>query len=795
MMWKHVSVHEDKYTCEICSEVQESAYKYSVHLIEHIGDNKYTCPLCSYVTRRKSSIALHINSIHLKRYPYYCKHCGKGYHDAVTYTAHEQMHVGDHSVTCIVCQRSFAYTRNLIHHQIRYHKVTTIDVQVKNQCEICKKYYTSPVTLRRHKQVHEINVSDARPNLCEWCGKHFKDSATLKHHERIHTGYKPHKCSYCEKVFSRKAYLVLHERTHSGEKPYCCDHCGKRFNQPTTLKIHVRSHTGERPYSCHLTAAVDFIPITSIKKKYKKRKRGPPWFCEKCQKLFKNRAALYDHKREAHIQLPKDHLSSYTYNEDTERFTCKICKIEMKLKERMVSHVLTHEEKFTCKICDAIIYSAYKYSVHVQKHNKDDGYQCPFCVYSSTRPSGIFVHINRMHLGRFAYMCKHCGKGFDDVVMHREHEASHEKSQSVSCIVCKKEFAFTRSRGRSRKTKQKGCIWSCKQCDLKFETRRYLTEHRRKSHKKTTHMHTFKDNVIYKYLFNKTTNLYSCKTCDHETKDKDEIKEHVLTHEEKFECTMCKETFYDAYKYCLHVKKHDEIDRDYKCPLCNYATPRRTSISQHINMTHLKKYLYNCQFCGKGFCDVMIYKEHENMHLGGGEPIRCVVCQKTYSFTRNLIQHQIKIHKVPILGVLAKNQCRVCKRIYSKTSTLENHMKIHDRSVPKPKTHLCDTCGKGFAQRSKLVLHHRVHTGYKPHKCSYCSKCFTQREYLVMHERVHSGEKPYCCVYCGKCFNQEAPLRIHVRTHTGEKPYVCRLCSRAFVSNASLKLHLTKCAG
>lgn len=358
----------------------------------------------------------------------------------------------------------------------------------------------------------------------------------------------------------------------------------------------------------------------------------------------------------------------------------------------------------------------------------------------------------------------------------------------ITKIIC-------RSPRRSRKSREKSSIWSCKRCDLKFKTRRYLAEHRRTKHRKTTNMHAFKDNVIYKYLFNERANLYSCKTCDHETDDKDEINEHVLTHEEKFECAACKEIFYDAYKYCLHVKKHDRIDLDYKCPLCSYVTSRRTSISQHINMTHLKKYLYNCQFCGKGFCDVMIYREHENMHLGGGAPIRCIVCKKTYSFTRNLVQHQIKIHKVPILGVLAKNQCRVCKRVYSKTSTLENHMKIHDRSVPKPKTHLCDTCGKGFAQRSKLVLHHRVHTGYKPYKCSYCSKCFTQREYLVMHERVHSGEKPYCCAYCGKRFNQEAPLRIHVRTHTGEKPYVCRWCSRGFVSNASLKVHLSKCSG
>ncbi|GJQ79046.1 hypothetical protein Trydic_g205 [Trypoxylus dichotomus] len=251
-MREHFLVHEEKFTCEVCSEVQYSAYRYSLHLSEHSGDGKYICPICRYVTSRKHSIAKHINTIHLRKYLYYCKHCGKGFHDVVTYTEHEKLHVGTNSVTCVVCQKQFSYTRNLTLHQTRYHRVTTIDMRLENQCHICKKSYSKSSTLKNHMRSHEVNTSKARPHLCEWCGKHFNDKGTLNHHNRIHTGYKPYKCSYCEKAFSRKGYLVLHERTHSGEKPYCCDHCGKRFNQPTSLRVHVRSHTGERPYSCHL---------------------------------------------------------------------------------------------------------------------------------------------------------------------------------------------------------------------------------------------------------------------------------------------------------------------------------------------------------------------------------------------------------------------------------------------------------------------------------------------------------------------------------------------------------------
>ncbi|KRT82947.1 zinc finger protein [Oryctes borbonicus] len=315
-----------------------------------------------------------------------------------------------------------------------------------------------------------------------------------------------------------------------------------------------------------------------------------------------------------------------------------------------------------------------------------------------------------------------------------------------------------------------------------------MVEHRRCKHSFPL------ESLEYKYIYSSVDDSYTCKTCDTEMKTKEEVEVHMLTHEDKFVCGVCDDVFYSANKYSIHLRKHTDVEL-YKCPLCDYSTSRRTSISIHINRIHLKKFLYHCQFCGKGFQDVVTFKEHENIHMGA-DPLVCVVCDKKFSFTRNLVMHQVRNHTVTILGVPIKThlkQCQMCKKTYSKTATLERHMKTHDKTIPKEKTHLCDTCGKGFARKDKLILHYRVHTGYKPYKCSYCEKSFTKKDYLVMHERIHSGEKPYCCVYCGKCFNQDASLRIHVRSHTGERPYICRICNNGFVSRAALNLHVYNC--
>lgn len=348
----------------------------------------------------------------------------------------------------------------------------------------------------------------------------------------------------------------------------------------------------------------------------------------------------------------------------------------------------------------------------------------------------------------------------------------------------KKKTAVSNKNRRDSKTTKNS--FECERCNLVFRNRKGLIEHRK--------YHSIDQDAAYKY--DPVSELYTCYICSAEFQNTTEAEAHIQkNHEETFHCQQCQKKFSNAYYFCCHVQGHDP-KRAFTCPLCPYSTPRRTCIMTHINRMHFHKFYYYCKTCGKGFNDSVFFNEHENEHLGV-KPFVCVVCDKTFAFSRYLLFHQTRYHTVSIEGQLQKNQCGICLRTFSKSQTLEKHIesKHEHKGQAKEKKHLCDVCGKSFGTTDKMRIHQRIHTGIKPYVCKFCDKSFIKRDYLIMHERVHTGEKPYSCEYCGRCFNQAAPLRIHLRGHTGERPYICQFCNNGFVSRGSLTMHQKTCRG
>ncbi|XP_075114476.1 uncharacterized protein LOC142183329 isoform X2 [Leptodactylus fuscus] len=129
--------------------------------------------------------------------------------------------------------------------------------------------------------------------------------------------------------------------------------------------------------------------------------------------------------------------------------------------------------------------------------------------------------------------------------------------------------------------------------------------------------------------------------------------------------------------------------------------------------------------------------------------------------------------------------CLDCGKCFSHKSNLVQHRRIHTGQRP----HACPECGKNFIKKSDLAKHQRTHGLLRPFSCSECGKCFTLKSDMVRHQRNHTGQKPFTCSECGKCFSLKSDLGRHERIHSGHKPFSCSYCGKSFTLKSNLLTH------
>lgn len=169
-------------------------------------------------------------------------------------------------------------------------------------------------------------------------------------------------------------------------------------------------------------------------------------------------------------------------------FVCDLCGKQFRVSQGLVRHLReTHEgiKNFGCDLCGRMFATRRNVEEHRRIHTNERPYICDLCGKAFKQKASLFVH-NRSHTDSFPFRCSYCNQGFRTRPTLMLHVTRHTGEKPYPCEVCGRCFRIKYEYKRHQLIHSDVKPFTCVECGLSFRQKRYLRNHNKTNHNRTT---------------------------------------------------------------------------------------------------------------------------------------------------------------------------------------------------------------------------------------------------------------------------------------------------------------------